>query len=374
MPKPLTPMPMTSLDRRHFLAALGAGLIVSHRAFAVPSAGLISQRLAQTEQDGRVSGLHALLVSQGGKLVFEHYGQGGDETEGRGWLGTVAFAPDVPHDLRSVSKSVVGLAYGIALAAGQVPPPEAKLYAQFPDYADLAREPGRDRLTIHHVLSMTLGFEWDELTIPYGDPRNAENAMEAAPDRYRFILERPIVGEPGLKWTYCGGATALLGRLIAKGTGEDLLAYCHRVLFEPLDFGPAAWAKGGDGEYRAASGLRLLPRDMLKVGQLVLAGGKWNGRQIVPPDWVQRVTTPVVAINGRRSYGYHWYMGEFMAGTPPQPYHWLGGIGWGGQRLFVIPTLDLVIAMNCGNYRKSGQEQTRIIDAVLSEIVLPGFV
>ncbi len=63
------------------------------------------------------------------------------------------------HDLRSVSKSVVGLVYGIALAAGKVPSPEAKLYDQFPEYADLANQPGRDRLTIYHVLSMTLGLE-----------------------------------------------------------------------------------------------------------------------------------------------------------------------------------------------------------------------
>ena len=104
--------------------------------------------------------------------------------------------PEVQHDLRSVSKSVVGLVYGIALADDKVPPPEVKLYEQFPKYTDLAKQPGRDRLTIGHVLSMTLGFEWDELTIPYGTVGNSENAMEAAPDRFRFILERPIVGEP----------------------------------------------------------------------------------------------------------------------------------------------------------------------------------
>jgi len=187
-----------------------------------------------------VSGLHALLVSQGGSLVFEHYGRDADEQSGRGPLGDVVFGPDVPHDLRSVSKGVVGLAYGIALADGKVPPPEAKLYEQFPQYADLASQPGRERLTIHYVLSMTLGLNWDELRIPYGDPRNAETAMEAAPDRLRFILERPMIGEPGAAWTYCGGATALPGRLIAKGTGEPLLAYCRRVLFEPMGFGATA--------------------------------------------------------------------------------------------------------------------------------------
>jgi Beta-lactamase len=141
----------------------------------------------------RRAGVNAmpLLVSQGGKLVFELYGQGDDEAKGRGTLGTVVFGSDVPHGLRSVSKSVVGLACGIALAAGKVPTPEAKLYEQFPEYSDLAGQPGRDRLTVHHALSMTLGLDWDELTIPYRDPRNAESATEAAPDRFRFILERP---------------------------------------------------------------------------------------------------------------------------------------------------------------------------------------
>jgi CubicO group peptidase (beta-lactamase class C family) len=370
----LTPIRMTSLDRRHFLAALGTGLVLTSRALAAPPpAELIGQRLAQARQDGRIDGLHALLVSQGGKPVFEHYGRGEDQAEGRGWLGTVGFAPDVPHDLRSVSKSVVALAYGIALAAGQVPPPEAKLYAQFPDYADLARQPGRDQLTIHHVLSMTLGFDWDELTIPYGDPRNAENAMEAAPDRYRFILERPIAGEPGVKWSYCGGATALLGRLIAKDTGEDLLAYCRRVLFEPLGFGPVAWAKGSDGEYRAASGLRLLPRDLLKIGQLMLAGGVWNGRQIVPRDWLKRAITPAVTIQDGRRYGYHWYLGASPAGASQRWQPWVGGIGWGGQRLYAFPALDLVVAQLCGNYNKPNAEQRRINDAIIGEIVLPGF-
>ena len=109
---------------------------------------------------------------------------------------------------------------------------------------------------------------------------------------------------------------------------------------------------------------------MLKVGQLVLAGGTWNGKSIVPADWVKRATSPVVAIDRGRSYGYHWYMGNVLAGT--QALHWMGGIGWGGQRLFVVPVLDL--AMNCGNYGKSGRDQSRVVEAVLTEVVLPSFV
>lgn len=364
---------MSQLDRRQLLAGLGAGLIAAGPAFATPVPKDIAQRLAQAEQNGRVSGLHTLLVSQGGRLVFEHYGQGEDQAWNRP-LGTVNFAPGVLHDLRSVSKSVVGLIYGIALADGKVPPPDARLYDPFPQYPDLARQSGRDRLTIHHVLSMTMGLEWDELTIPYGDPRNSELAMEAAPDRFRFILERPIVCEPGVKWTYCGGATALLGRLIAKGTGEALPAYARRVLFDPLGFGPSEWVIGRDGEPRAASGLRLLPRDMLKLGQLALASGTWNGTQIVSADWVKRITSPVIEIRRGRSYGYHWYIGEALAGAPQRPLHWMGGIGWGGQQLMAFPALDLVVAMNCGNYGKPGVEQGRIVGAVLTDVVLPNFV
>ncbi|HLG85330.1 MAG TPA: serine hydrolase [Bradyrhizobium sp.] len=363
---PVTPTP---LDRRRVLTVLGAGLVAPYSALGQSLPDDIGRRLSQAQQDGKVYGVHALLVSKGGKLLLEYYGRGEDEIWGLP-LGVVAFGPDVLHDLRSVSKSVVGLVYGIALANGKVPTPEAKLYAQFPEYADLASQPGRDRLTMHHVLSMTLGLEWDELTIPYGDLRNSENAMEAAPDRYRYILERPIVGEPGVKWTYCGGATALLGRLIAKGTGEALLDYCRSVLFDPLGFGPADWTKGWDGEPHTASGLRLRPRDLLKLGQLVLARGMWNGQQIVPSDWVKRVTTPVVAIDRSRSYGYQWYMSD---GTPPRPQPWIGGIGWGGQRLYVIPALDLVVAMNAGNYRQPGMEQARVASVVLNEVVLPSF-
>lgn len=364
---------MAYLNRRHLLAGLSAGLGASVALpWATPAVAASSdaaERLAALMQTGKVPGLHAFLVSQGGKLVFEHYGEGEDQ----GWdrqLGHVVFGPDVLHDLRSVSKSVVGLAYGIALAEGKVPPPDAKLYAQFPEYTDLAAQPGRDKLTIHHSLSMTLGFEWDELIIPYGDPRNSEMAMEAAPDRYRFILERPIVGEPGVKWTYCGGATALLGRLIARDTGEALPAYCRRVLFDPLGFGPSDWTVGRDGEPRAASGARLLPRDLVKIGQLMLASGSWNGRSIVSADWVKRVTTPVVPTRVGRDYGYHWYMGDFAAA---QPLHWFGGVGWGGQYLFVIPARDLAVVIHCGNYRRSGQEQTAVMLALIKEVVLPAF-
>jgi CubicO group peptidase (beta-lactamase class C family) len=340
---------------------------------AAGAVGDMAVRLAELQRDGRVLGLHTLLVSQGGKSLFEHYGIGEDESWGKP-LGTVTFGPTVLHDLRSVTKSIVGMLYGIALADGKVPEPQAKLYDQFPEYADLARQPGRERITVAHVLSMTLGTEWDELTIAYGDPRNSEVAMELSPDRYRYVLDRAIVGEPGIKWTYNGGATALLGRLITKGTGENLPDYARHVLFDPLGLGPIEWSNGLQGEAAAASGLRMRAPDLVRIGQMVLMDGIWQGKQIVPKAWLRQSTAPSVTIEGNYRYGWHWYLGEIAIGAPSRTERLISGVGWGGQRLFLVPALDLVVAMNAGNYRKPGVEQRRVANAVLTELIVPNIV
>ena len=121
-------------------------------------------------------GLHALLVSRQGRLLFEYYGEGEDENWGAP-LGKVKFGPTVLHDLRSVTKSMVGMLYGIALADGKVPPPEARLYDQFPEYPDLAKQPGRDRITMAHVLSMTHGHRMGR-----AHPSLRRSAQQREPD------------------------------------------------------------------------------------------------------------------------------------------------------------------------------------------------
>jgi CubicO group peptidase (beta-lactamase class C family) len=364
---------MTKLDvrRRQAILGMGAAFMMAGANQAVAADGDFAARLADLQRDGRVSGLDALLVSRKGRLLFEYYGEGEAENWGMP-LGKVRFGPTVLHDLRSVTKSLVGMLYGIALAEGKVPPPEARLYDQFPEFADLAKQPGRDRITIAHVLSMTMGLEWDELGHPYGDPRNSENRMDAASDRYRYFLSLPIVEAPGSKWTYCGGATELLGLLIARGTGERLADYARRVVFDPLGLGPVEWSVHASGAPRAASGGRMRPPDLLRVGQMVLADGAWQGKQIVPADWLKRSRTPAVTIEGARRYGWHWYLGELPVGTPRHAEPTISAIGWGGQRLFLVPALDLAVAMNAGNYRLPIMEQSRIGSTLITDLVLPG--
>ena len=285
----------------------------------------------------------------------------------------MAFTSDTLHDLRSCSKSIIGLLYGIALQQGIVPAPEAALFVAFPEYADLAGKEGRDRLKIHHVLTMTMGTDWDESSLPYSDPGNSETAMDAAPDRYRYILEGRVVGEPGRYWTYCGGATALLARIIAKGSGTTLHKFARRNLFLPLGIGATQWATGSDGEPFAASGARMSVRDLARIGQMMLRGGKVGERSVVPADWIMRCITPAVSADEMRRYGYQWFALDIAFGKPKG---WAPGRlermwmaqGEGGQRLFIIPALDLVIAITCGNYGADDQwiPPTRI----LREIVL----
>src|SRR5205823_12526553 len=145
-------------------------------------------------------------------------------------------------DLRSGSKSITALVYGIALERRLVPPPHELLLEHFPEYSDLVADPKRRHLTVEYALTMTLGLEWNE-DVPYASAANGEIAMELVPDRYRFILERPIVEEPGTRWRYSGGATALIGRLIASGGVVSLADFARKGLFGPLGIDTFEWMR-----------------------------------------------------------------------------------------------------------------------------------
>jgi CubicO group peptidase (beta-lactamase class C family) len=382
--------PMPILSRRQALSSVGAALMAKSiapvaaaapelRPIAPAEAGFASDleaRLDKAVADKRVWNLHGVVVVREGRLVLERYFEGDDNARGRPF-GKVAFTAETPHDMRSVSKGVVGLLYGIALAQGKVPPPEAPLFASFPEYADLAGSAGRDRLTIHHVLTMTMGTDWDETSIPYSNPANSEIAMDRAPDRFRYILERRPVREPGRRWSYCGGATALLGRIIAKGADKPLHDFAREQLFDPLGLGPTEWLTDRKGEPYAASGLRMTPRDLARLGMMMVGGGEAAGRRVVPSAWLERGTAQIVSVDELRRYGYHWYVGDFAFGkpigwAPGNLERWWVGFGEGGQRLFVLPGLKLVVAITAGNYGADDQwiPPTR----VMREVVLAGLV
>lgn len=328
-------------------------------AATAASGGEIEDSLQAAFDAGRLPGLHGVLVRRQGETLAEIYFSGEDQRWGDP-LGNRKFGPDALHDLRSVSKSVVGLLYGIALEQDLVPPPGAPLLAQFPEHADLA-SPERDAITVRDALTMQLGLEWDE-SLPYSDPRNSEIAMEQSGNRVRYVLSRPVTGTPGEDWTYSGGATALLAELITRGSGMALDEFARAHLFAPLGITAAEWVAGADGSPAAASGLRLTAPGLARIGEMIANGGSFGGTQVVPADWLEQSLTPR-ADTGDLRYGYQWWLAP--EGNPPV---WVSAFGNGGQRLTVSRS-GIVAVIQAGNYNQP--DDWKIPVEVITGHILP---
>jgi len=320
-----------------------------------------SERRLATPRDN----IHALLVVRHGKVVFEQYFTGDDERWGRP-LGQVTYDRTMLHDLRSVSKTVTALLVGIALAQQQLASLDQPLFDFLPAYADL-RTPDKARLTLRHLLTMSTGLDWDETRTPYTDPNNSAIRMMRSDDPYRYVLSEPVVTPPGAKYTYSSGATELLGAILHKATGQRLDEFARAVLFEPLGITAFDWMKLPNGESAAASGLRLKPRDVAKIGHLVLAHGFWQGRQIVPRDYLDEATAPQIQGAGAYFYGYQMWVGRSL--VHKREIDWAAGFGLGGQRVFVIPSLDLVVVLTAGLY--TSPLQGTLTSDILNDVVLP---
>ncbi|HTZ37955.1 MAG TPA: serine hydrolase [Stellaceae bacterium] len=312
--------------------------------------------------------VHAVVVAHAGKLVYEHYFSGRDEILGQD-IGEVAYDASKLHDERSISKSVTSLVVGIAFDRGWLTDLDAPVLSFFPEYADL-RTPEKDRITLRHLLTMSAGFAWDE-SMPYSDPRNSERPMDDAADPYRYVLSQPLVDPPGRFYNYCGCSAALLGAILKKVTGKPFEALVRQELLAPLGIGDPGWdpvrGRFPNGDVMPHAGLRLRPRDLAKIGQLVLDRGEWRGRQIVSSEWIAQSTAPQINGEGLFFYGYQWWLGRSLIDR--RAMDWIAGIGWGGQRLYIVPDRQVVVAFNAGMYKSGPQGYAG--NSVLNREVLP---
>ena len=203
---------------------------------------------------------------------------------------------------------------------------------------------------------MSAGFVWDE-NRPYSNPANSEQAMDDAADPYRHVLSQPMESKPGERYNYCGCSAALLGAILKKLTGKPFEVLTEEVLLAPLGIEGPAWdARRGrfaNGDFMPHAGFRLRPRDLAKIGQLVLDGGRWQGRQIVSPEWIAQSITPQINGEGLFFYGYQWWLGRSLVAR--REVDWAGGFGLGGQRLYIVPEKRLVVTVNVGLYDQALQ-------------------
>jgi CubicO group peptidase (beta-lactamase class C family) len=309
--------------------------------------------------------INGLLVVKDGKLVLETYYPGEDITINTGLSYTRKdFDRESLHCLASVSKSVTSLVFGVAVDQGKIDDLDEKMFASFPEYAD-SNDAVRGEITLRHMLSMTTGLSWDE-GYPYDDSRNDLNRMYFSLDPVRFMLEKRLDAMPGETFIYNGGVTNLLGEILNRKTGTPLAEYAGEELFAPLGIISYEWLTFPNApEMAVASSLLYLrPRDMAKIGQMVLQQGVWDGRQVVGAQWVALSTAqaeetsldtgPAFQTTG---HGYQWWRGAFTNASTKAIF----AGGWGGQFIFILPELNTVVVLTGSNY---GGSDAAVLDLV----------
>lgn len=342
--------------------------------------GFSPARLCGTLQDvaGGAANVHGLLVERHGKLVAEMYRNGTDTPINSSLIaqllpGTAAtFSADTLHDARSVSKSVIGLLTGITIGRGRLHATD-KVLDYFPELGSL-RTRGRENITVQHLLTMSAGLEWEEMS--HGWLTSSETPLLWRRQPVPYYLDRTLVTRPGEVFNYAGGATMVLAELLVRVNGKPLEQLVRDDLFGPLGIMHWEWVPNLRGIPMAYGGLRLSPRDMLKLGRLVNNQGRWQGRQVVPQDWIsdlQRQHVPTgLAFMGMKGgdvgYGYQWWNGT--VDWHGKTLHWSAAIGNGGQRIVVVPALDLTVVVTAGEYGSLTIQKTvgRIVAAVLDDV------
>ena len=342
--------------------------------------GLDSRRLDEltdTLRAGAFGNVHALLIERAGKLVYEEYFEGEDRSWGSE-LGHVRFGRASLHDLRSITKSVVSTLVGIAIDRGLITSVEAPLRELLPDYAHLLTG-DKASIRLEDALTMSAGLEWDEWSVPYTDPDNDERRLYEAEDPIAFVLERPLVDPPGSRFVYSGGVTQLLAAVVEEASGQELEEFAREELFRPLGIYDVVWRGEPDesGMPAAASGLRLRPRDLAKLGSVFLNGGRWGEERVVSEAWVREATRPHLPVTLAYlpdyatdvGYGYQWWTASWRTshGELFSP----SAVGNGDQRIILVPELGLSVTMLAGLYDSPDPEVGWMPDRLVVEYIVP---
>jgi CubicO group peptidase (beta-lactamase class C family) len=270
--------------------------------------------------------IHSLTIVRNGYLVLDAYF----------W----PFRDGQTHDLASVTKSVTATLVGIAIGQHQLRGVDQPLLSLFGRHLVADIDERKERVTLEHLLTMTSGIDCvaaHELTL-------AE--MMQSSDWVQFMLDRPMRDEPGQHYEYCSSGMHLLSAVVAQATRTNTLDYARRELFDPLGISHVVWPLDPQGIPHGWGDLHLQPRDMAKIGYLWLHGGRWEDRQIVPSNWMAAATQvhSHPGFTPGQEYGYGFWV--YPRRTPPI----FEGLGRGGQRISVVPALNLVVVFTGGTF------------------------
>jgi CubicO group peptidase (beta-lactamase class C family) len=271
---------------------------------------------SKAESIGSVNGV---VVQKRGELIAERYFHGVRQGQ------TV--------NIKSASKSIISLLIGIALEKGFLESVDQPIHKFFPEYLNERSDPRKLTITIEDLLTMRSGLETTSYE-NYGPWVTSDNWI-------RFILKQPVVAEPGGdRMIYSTGNSHLLSVILTRATGMNTRAFAQKYLFDPMNIYLADWDRDPQGYYLGGNNMALTADDMLKIGQMVLNGGKYEGTRIVPEAWLDKsFKTYTQSENNGYDYGYMWWKEEI--GGYQTVFAW----GWGGQYIFTFPELESVVVL-----------------------------
>lgn len=338
-------------------------------------------------KNGEYGEIHSLLIYRNGQLVLEEYFPGHDyKWDGPYFLGDwVEWNRDIRHNIHSVGKSITSACVGIAVDLGYIESVEQSIFEYLPEYQQFKTD-GKDQITIEHLLTMTAGLEWDEWSTSYSSGENDIISLWLeCDDPIACILQKPLISEPGTDFTYSSGNMILLGEIILNATGMDIESFSWKYLFDPMGIDQPEWRRFEDSGVVFASGDQLLtPREMLKFGVTYLNDGVWDGRQIIPEEWVQKSATPYDGPDnswfnhflrpippgdntwGRRGYSYTWWTHIFSNSGQKIPAFY--AYGWGGQKIIIFPNQNAVVVFTGANYTSADMTAKILKDYVIPSL------
>ncbi|MFX0108750.1 MAG: serine hydrolase domain-containing protein [Candidatus Hodarchaeota archaeon] len=293
--------------------------------------------------------IDGIIVVKNGYVVLEEYPS--------------SYGRNSTHQLFSCTKSVTSTLFGIAVDNEYIRSVNERVLSYFENRSIQNVDNRKESITLKHLLTMSAGFEWTE---QYRETGSDFDQMTRTVDWVQYVLDRPMVSEPGVEYTYNTGASHLLSAILQQSTGMSCLEFAITNLFNPLGITDYYWATDPMGISVGGSLLRLRPIDMAKIGYLYLRNGTWAERQIISPEWVNQASTSHInttIVDGpgpveKVGYGYQWWvrpeLGAFSA------------FGWGGQSINIIPEHDVVVVVTAAS-----SDPSTTSNWILKEWILP---
>ena len=280
--------------------------------------------------DGLFGNINGMVIMHDNELITEKYYNGWSKND--------------LHPFHSCTKSITSLLIGQAID-NQSLSLNDKMISFFSNHNISNNDSLKSSITIENMLTMSVGFDWDEWTIPYGETGNSLSDMYNTSNNYiSYVLNLPVVRTPGEEFAYNSGITFLFGSILQSATGKRVENYAAENLFTPLGITQFRWNKT-QGIAHCGGGLSLRPVDVAKIGNLVLNNGSLDGVQLISQEWITESMKIRHNISAFQGYGYHWF--TYKPPLNGEIFYWTRG--YGGQLLYIIPEYDMVIVITSSN-------------------------